>query len=264
MGAPRRTRRASANQSLKEAEQSVTEPTMIGQGAKAGRVLGIIPARAGSQGLPGKNTHMLAGRPMVAWTLDACRESAALDRVVVSTDDEAVAAIATEMGFPPPFRRPPELSGPTASVVDAIDHALTEIGGAWELVVLLQPTSPLRLGADIDGAVDLCRRTGAPAVIGVSPVLKPQTFYGRLAADGAFRANAPEPDEPVVINGAIYVGRPDILLKRRTFQGEGALGWSMPPEHGWDVDTAFDFAVCEALWPHVRGDRAAPLDSVRR
>lgn len=237
---------------------------MIGQGANAGRVLGIVPARAGSQGLPGKNTRPLAGRPMIAWTLEACREATVLDQVVVSTDDEAVIRIATEMGFPPPFRRPEHLSGPDASVIDAIEHALTTLGHRWDYVVLLQPTSPLRLGSDIDGAVRLCHETGAPSVIGVSPVLKPQTFYGRLKSDGGFRANTPEPDEPVVINGAVYVGRPEVLLEHRTFQGEGVLGWCMSPERGWDVDTAFDFLVCEALWPYVRGQAAAGLDSVRR
>ena len=77
-------------------------------------------------------------------------------------------------------------------------------------------------------------------------------------------ATPPEPDEPVVINGALYVGRPDVLRQRRSFQGEGTLGWSMPPERGWDVDTAFDFLVCEALWPHVRSGSASTLDSVRR
>ena len=183
---------------------------------------------------------------------------------VLLTDDEAVAEVATALGYPPPFRRPAPLSGPRASVIDAVAHALQTIGGRWDYVVLLQPTSPLRLGADIDGAVRLCHQTGAPAVVGVSPVLKPQSFYGRLASDGGFRPNPPEPDEPVVINGAVYVGRPELLLQRRTFQGPGTLGWLMPPERGWDVDTTFDFTVCEALWPHVRGQGAGPLDSVRR
>jgi N-acylneuraminate cytidylyltransferase len=237
---------------------------MIGQGANAGRVLGIVPARAGSQGLPGKNTRTLAGRPMIAWTLEACREATVLDQVVVSTDDDAVAEVAREMGMEPPFRRPAALSGPDASVIDAVAHALATLGGRWDYVVLLQPTSPLRLGTDIDGAVRLCHEAGAPSVIGVSPVLKPQTFYGRLSADGRFRADDARPDEQVVINGAIYVGRPDRLLERRSFQGEGTLGWPMPPERGWDVDTAFDFLVCEALWPHVRGGRPGSLDSVRR
>lgn len=237
---------------------------MIGEGQTAGRVLGIVPARAGSLGLPGKNTRPLAGRPMVAWTLEACRESMVLDRVVVSTDDAAVAAVAAQMGYPPPFARPAALSGPEASIIDAIDHALTTLGEAFDYVVLLQPTSPLRLGRDIDAAVALCHSTGKPSVLGVSPVLKPQTFYGRVHGDARFEADAARSGEPVVINGAVYVGRPDILLQRRSFQGDDALAYIMPPERGWDVDTAFDFAICEALWPHVRGPDAAPLNSVRR
>lgn len=237
---------------------------MIGEGASAGRVLGLVPARAGSQGLPGKNVRPLAGKPMVAWTLEACREASVLDQVVVSTDDEAVAAIATETGFPPPFRRPDHLSGPQASVIDAVEHALLTLGGTWDYIVLLQPTSPLRLGADIDAAVRLCHDSGASAVIGVSPVLKPQTFYGRVGDDGLFRQDEARPDEPVAINGAVYVGRPESLLERRTFIGPDTLAHVMPPERGWDVDTAFDFAVCEALWPHVRGEAAGPLESVRR
>ncbi len=237
---------------------------MIGEGASAGRVLGLVPARAGSLGLPGKNTRPLAGRPMVAWTLEACRESRVLDRVVVSTDDPAVAAVAAEMGFPPPFRRPDALSGPAASVIDAVAHALETIGGVWDYVVLLQPTSPLRIGADIDAAVALCHSSGASAVIGVSPVLKPQTFYGRVDRQGLYRPDSARPDEPVVVNGAVYVGRPDVLLDRRSFAGPDTRALVMPPERGWDVDTAFDFAVCEALWPHVRGEAAGPLDSVRR
>ena len=237
---------------------------MIGEGVSAGRVLALVPARAGSQGLPGKNVRLLAGRPMVAWTLEACRQSRSLDQVVVSTDDEAVAAVATQMGFPPPFRRPDHLSGPEASVIDAVAHALEAVGGAWDYVVLLQPTSPLRLGADIDAAVRLCHDSGVSSVIGVSPVLKPQTFHGRVDAAGAFRPDEPRLDEPVIINGAVYVGRPDILLDRRSFVGPDTLAHVMPPERGWDIDTAFDFAICEALWPHVRGEAAAPLDSIRR
>ena len=237
---------------------------MIGEGATAGRVLALVPARAGSQGLPGKNVRSLAGRPMTAWTLEACRESLVLDRVVVSTDDEDVAAVATEMGFPPPFRRPAHLSGPQASVIDAVAHALEAVGGAWDYVVLLQPTSPLRLGADIDAAVRLCHDSAASSVIAVSPMLKPQTFYGGVDAAGLFRPEEPRADEQVVINGAVYVGRPDSLLARRSFVGPDTLAYVMPPERGWDVDTAFDFAVCEALWPHVRGEGAGPLDSLRR
>ena len=214
------------------------------------RVLGLVPARAGSQGLPGKNLRPLAGRPMIGWTLLAGQASATLDRLVVTTDDEAVIALAEAMGVEA-LRRPTELASASASVVDAIDHALSTIGGDWDYVVLLQPTSPLRTAADIDGAVALCHVRSAPSVIGVSPMPKPPGFYGSIDADGLWKRNDLTTDEAVIINGAIYVGRPDNLARDRSFQSEGALAWSMPPERGWDVDTLFDFIVCEALWPHV-------------
>lgn len=212
------------------------------------RVLAIVPARGGSQRLIAKNARPLAGRPMVAWTLEAARGSALIDHLVVSTDDPAVAATAAEMGWPPPFMRPDHLSGATASVYDAIEHALEQVGGRWDYVVLLQPTSPLRTAADIDGAVRLCDETGAPAVIGVSPLPKPAAFYGRVDAEGRYSPGGVD-DRTVVVNGAVYVGRPDLLLRDRTFQSEGALAWSMPFERSWDVDTPAEFAVCEALFP---------------
>ena len=227
------------------------------------RVLGLVPARAGSLGLPGKNVRPLAGRPMIGWTLEAGQGAVTLDRLVVSTDDEAVIGVAETMGVET-MRRPESLAGPTASVIDAIAHALETVGGTWDYVVLLQPTSPLRAAADIDGAVRLCHESGAPSVIGVSPMPKPQSFYGRIEADGVYRPNPPLPDEAVILNGAVYVGRPQILLRDRTFQSPDALAWSMPPERGWDVDTLFDFVVCEALWPHVRGDESRSLGGVRR
>lgn len=213
------------------------------------RVLAVVPARSGSQRLPGKNSRPLCGRPMVAWTLEAAGASALVDRVVVSTDDPTVAAIATGMGYPPPFVRPARLSGATASVIDAIEHALETVGGVWDYVVLLQPTSPLRLADDIDEAIRLCDSRDAPAVIGVSPLPKPASFYGRLEAGNRFSPGQVDPDRTVVINGAIYVGRPEVLMRDRTFQSDGALAHLMPFERSWDVDTPEEFAVCEALFP---------------
>ena len=225
------------------------------------RVLGLVPARAGSQGLPGKNMRLLAGRPMIAWTLAAGQASTTIDRLVVTTDDDDVIAQATEMDVET-LRRPAELTGATASVIDAIDHALTRLSEDWEYVVLLQPTSPLRTAADIDGAVSLCHDCVAPSVIAVSPMPKPPGFYGSVSPDGLWVPNDPAADEAVIINGAVYVGRPEILLRDRSFQSDGTLTWTMPPERGWDVDTLFDFAVCEALWPRVQAGEA--LGGVRR
>jgi CMP-N,N'-diacetyllegionaminic acid synthase len=186
---------------------------------------------------------------MVAWTLEAARESRLIDHLVVSTDDPAVAATAAEMGWPPPFMRPAHLSGAAASVIDAIEHALHEIGGDWDYVVLLQPTSPLRTSEDIDRAIRLCDETGAPAVLGVSPLPKPPSFYGRLEPNGVYLPGGLELERTVVINGAVYVGRPEVLLRDRTFQSAGAQAYVMPFERSWDVDTPAEFAVCEGLFP---------------
>jgi len=227
------------------------------------RLLGIIPARAGSQGLPGKNLRLLAGRPMTQWTIDAGLASQTLDHLVVSTDDPGVVALSRQAGVQV-VDRPDHLAGPQASVMDAVAHTLGVLGEKWDYVVLLQPTSPLRTQVDIDAAVRLCHERAAPSVIGVSPMLKPASFYGRIDADGAFQRAPPQKDVAVVVNGAIYVGRPETMFARGGFVGPGTLAHVMRPECGWDIDTAFDFAVCEALWPHVRGGAAQPLDSIRR
>ena len=184
----------------------------------------------------------------MGWTLEAARASELIDQLVVSTDDPAVAAIAAKLGYAPPFMRPDHLSDATASVIDAIEHALGQIGGRWDYVVLLQPTSPLRTAADIDGAIRLCDESGAPAVIGVSPLPKPPAFYGRVDAEGRFKAGGADFESSGVVNGAIYVGRPDVLRRDRTFQSRGVRAYPMPFERGWDVDTAAEFAVCEALF----------------
>lgn len=211
-----------------------------------GRVIGVIPARSGSERLPGKNLKPLAGSPMIAWTIKAAQAARALDRLAVTTDDEAVIRLAEQMGAPW-VRRPPALAGPEASVVDAVEHALAQIGEAFDLVVLLQPTSPLRTAADIDGAVALARNGGVAAVIGVSRLPKPVSFYGAMDDQRRFGPAPAGLDSVVVINGAIYVAPADDLIRARTFRLPRAAVWEMPPERGWDVDTAADFAVCEAL-----------------
>jgi N-acylneuraminate cytidylyltransferase len=217
------------------------------------RVIGIIPARAGSRRMIGKNTRMLAGRPMIGWTLAAARASQVLDRVVVSSDDPAVLELAAEMGCPAPFVRPAALSGPEASVIDAVEHALGQVGGVWDYVVLLQPTSPLRRAEDIDAAVSLAESAGAPAVVSVSPLSKPAAFHVQMQPGGRLQ---PPPDSlgnTCVVNGAVYVARPDRLWRERSFRPEGTVGYVMPVERGWDVDTADEFAACEA---RLRADMA--------
>ena len=207
------------------------------------RALGLIPARAGSERLRGKNTRPFAGRPLVDWTLDAALGSGLLETVAVTTDDPGVAALASARDVTV-IDRPAELAGSDASIYDAIAHALGVLGADWDYLVLLQPTSPLRTAADIDGALALCHARAAPAVLAVSPLIKPPAFHRRLREDVIGPAG--DLDDLVVVNGAIYVGRPDRLLVERRFDVPGALAWPMPVERGWDIDTAAEFAAAEA------------------
>jgi CMP-N,N'-diacetyllegionaminic acid synthase len=128
------------------------------------KVLALIPARGGSQGLPGKNILPVRGRPLLAWSVDAARGSRRVDRVVLSSEDEAVIAAARACGCDVPFRRPYALASDTAPTIDVVLHALDALPG-YDVVVLLQPTSPLRTVADIDGACVRFATSGAPACV---------------------------------------------------------------------------------------------------
>jgi N-acylneuraminate cytidylyltransferase len=209
-------------------------------------VIAIIPARAGSVRLPGKNMLPLAGKPMVQWTLEAALGARSLNRILVSSDDEAVLALAESMGGMTALRRPAELAGSEASSMDVVRHALHVTGGRWDQVVLIQPTSPLRTAFDVDEAVTRCRKAGAPALISVSPPAKPAAFHASLTVDGRLE-DLPSSERIREINGAVYVGRPDVVLEAGTFRIAGGLGWEMPADRAWDVDTAEDFAACESI-----------------
>lgn len=218
-------------------------------------IIGVIPARAGSRRLPGKNLRPMAGRPMMGWTLEAARASSALDRLLVTSDDEAVLDYARAEGVEA-VRRPASLAGDDSPVADAVLHALEAAGGGWTHVVLLQPTSPLRRAGDIDAAVALCLSRGAAAVVSAAPALEPAGFHHRLDRTGVLAPLEPQAAgaAPVVrLNGAVYVVRTETLRRERSFRPPGALAWLMPPERSWDVDSLEEFAACEA---RLRADGA--------
>jgi CMP-N,N'-diacetyllegionaminic acid synthase len=137
------------------------------------RVLGIVPARAGSKGVPGKNIRPLAGRTLLDYTAAAARESGVLDRIVLSTDSEEIADAGKRAGIEVPFLRPAALAADDTPMLPVIQHAIDTLAGeGWdaEIVVLLQPTSPLRAPAHVREAVDLLRTSGADSVVTVVEV----------------------------------------------------------------------------------------------
>src|SRR5687767_5058839 len=178
----------------------------------ARRVLAVIVARGGSQGLPGKNILPIAGRPLLAWTIDAARAARSIDRTILSSDDEAIIAAARGCGCEVPFRRPAELATDTATAVDVVLHALDNVS-EYDVVVLLQPTSPLRTAADIDAACAQLAASGAPSCVSVC--MAEQSPYWMYRLNGSRRleplleaptgATRRQDLPPVyVLNGAIY------------------------------------------------------------
>jgi CMP-N-acetylneuraminic acid synthetase len=133
-------------------------------------VLAIVPARAGSKGVPGKNIRPLLGRPLLEYTAEAARESGVIDRAIVSTDSEQIAEVGRRAGLEVPFLRPPSLATDDTPMLPVIQHAVAALdAGGWraDIVVLLQPTSPLRRPAHVRDAVRLLRETHADSVVTV-------------------------------------------------------------------------------------------------
>jgi N-acylneuraminate cytidylyltransferase len=226
------------------------------------RVLAVITGRGGSKGLPRKNVLEVGGRPMVAWSVLAAKASRYLDRVVLSSDDPEIIAAAGEAGCDVPFVRPPELATDDASIADVVLHALDTVGESFDIVVLLQATSPLRSAADIDGTLEMLERSGAPACLTVTPPAKPPYWMVRVAADGRM-SRVVEPPGPAdrrqqlpavyAFNGAVYAVRVDEFRLHRSFNGPGTLAYVMPPERSVDVDTRMDLLLARAL---MAGDDA--------
>ena len=133
-------------------------------------VLGLVPARGGSKGVPGKNVRVLGGHPLLAYTARAARDSGVLDRIVLSTDAPDIAALGRELGLDVPFVRPRDLAADDTPMLPVVNHAiawLSETGWQTEILVLLQPTSPLRQPSHIRQAVAMLRETGADSIVSV-------------------------------------------------------------------------------------------------
>ena len=225
------------------------------------RVLAIVPARAGSKGLPGKNIRPLAGKPLLAWPIAAARASAHVDRVIISTDDQGFADIAVAHGADAPFLRPAELASDTAPSIDFILHAvdaLAEAGDAYDYVVLLEPTSPLTEGSDVDAALKQLIAADADAIVGVSKLeaVHP-AFAVRKDGQGAITPYASasfgemprrQDIEPLfALDGALYISTVEALRRERGFCHERTLGYESARYKAQEVDDLVDFICIEAI-----------------
>jgi len=231
--------------------------------------LGVIAARGGSKGLPGKNLRPLAGLPLIVHTIRAAQGSHLLHELLVTTDDPAIADTAREAGAAVPFLRPPELATDAIPIWPAVLHATEQweklAGHAADAVVLLQPTSPLRTAADIDACIarfwesdaDVCSSVVAThdspyfnmvePIPGSSDLVQPCT---PVMADRSRRQEAPT---VYAINGAIYVVRRVVLQGlQNQFRVGRYVAYEMPKERSVDIDGPSDLEFAEWLLARAR------------
>jgi CMP-N,N'-diacetyllegionaminic acid synthase len=214
------------------------------------RTLGLIPARGGSKSVPRKNVRGLAGKPVLAWTVEVALASPALERVVVSTDDEEIADVARACGAEV-LARPAELAQDETPDLPVYRHALARLDDAYDAVAWLRPTAPLRTPDDVEAAVRLLAETGADAVRSVCEAEHNPYWMARLEAGRLVPLLDDVPPRrqllpPVYrLNGAVDVAR-CASVGNELFGGD-VRAYVMPPERSVDLDTELDFLLAEAL-----------------
>ena len=220
--------------------------------------IAIISARSGSKGLKDKNIRNLAGKPLMAYSIEAALKSNCFDSVMVSTDSERYAEIGRKYGAEVPFLRSPVTSSDTASswdVVEEVLHGYEKMGKSYETFCLLQPTSPLRTVDDIMSAYKLFEEKHSIAVISMTELEHPiewcgmideslslDGFHGR--SEGGRRQDFKKTYRP---NGAIYIVSISEFRKDRFLYRNGSFAYIMPQQRSWDIDTEIDFMMAEML-----------------
>lgn len=230
-------------------------------------MLAIIPARGGSKGLPGKNVRLLAGKPLIAYTIQSALESREVSRVVVSTDSEEIAGIAREYGADIPFMRPAELASDNASAMDTyiytVDRISNENNTPISEFVVLQPTSPLRMPENIDDAIELFYAKKADSVISMTEEFHPPVWAKRMDSEGRLTNYFDQPDTlanrqvlptAYMPNGSIYVFRAEILKEKRNYYTENTYAYLMPKLRSVDIDDIYDFEFAEYLIRKLHGN----------
>jgi len=222
-------------------------------------ILGVIPARGGSRGIPSKNLALLAGRPLLAYTADAVKASTRLTRTIVSTDDERIAECAKSLGLDVPFMRPSSLAADDVPMLPVLQHALDTLkadGFAADIVVLLQPTSPLRRGEHIDAAVDWLERTAADSVVSVvevphqfNPMSVMRIEEGLLKPflDGPTITRRQDKPRLFARNGPAVLAVRAAVITEGSLYGKTSWPLGMSAEDSLDIDTPLDLRLVESI-----------------
>lgn len=221
-------------------------------------VLALLTARGGSKGVPGKNIRPLAGKPLIAWSVEAARASRYVDRTIVSTDSDAIAAAVEAAGGEAPFRRPAELAGDLAKQEDAILHAMAWVqrhDRAYDVILVLAPTTPLRDAAEIDAALELLvHHPKARAVFSVRECDHSPLFANRLPTDKSLANFVPEElklknrqELPTYyrLSGSVALAYWDHFRAEGSFLTSATYAYVTDSRKGLDIDTMADFLLAD-------------------
>lgn len=224
------------------------------------RVLALIPARSGSKGLPGKNIKPIAGKPLIAWSIEQGIKSDFIDEVIVSTDSNEIAKIAAKYGATIPFIRPANLSNDRAKTMDVILHAIKYYdlqNTPFDILVLLEPTSPQRDNLDIDTSLEMLENSNsAESIVGISKIeschpeflVSLQDGFLQSYLDNGFRVSRRQDiDDLFFYEGSIYASYTHSLVSRKNFYHDRTLGYVVPKWKSFEIDDLTDFIIVEAL-----------------
>lgn len=231
-------------------------------------ILALIPARGGSKGLPGKNIKLLLGKPLIAWTIEQALDSKYLDKVIVSTDDQKIAAISKKYGAEVPFLRPKELARDDSPTIDTILYVLNYFGQKkifFDYLALLEPTSPLRKREDIDNGIKklIDNEKIANSLVSVgeialeSPFISKKVdkngyvkpFYEKKKMAATRRQDLPKAYFPY---GVIYLSKIDALKKYKTFYQKKTLPLFIKRKQNYEIDDMYDLICVEAILNHKK------------
>ena len=223
-------------------------------------VLAVIPARGGSKGLPGKNIKVINGKPLIAWSIDCALKSKYIDKVIVSTDSNKIASVSKKYKAEVPFLRPKKLSTDKASSIDVIIHCVDWLERKkkfYDLIVLLEPTSPLRDTKDIDKAIELLlKEKKAESIVGVCKVesahpdflVKLEKNFLRPYKENKFKTiRRQDISDLYFFEGSLYISYVESLKKHKTFYHKYTLSYEVPKWKSFELDDITDYYIIEAL-----------------
>ena len=233
------------------------------------KVLALIPARGGSKGIPRKNIKILGGKPLLYYTLESALQSKLIDTIMVSTEDVEIAEIAKSLGAQVPFMRPQELAQDNTSSLDVIKHVINSyevLGIKFDIICLLQPTSPYRPLGAIDRSIELLLNSEADSVISIKPIpheFNPHWTF-KLSNEGLLSISTGEckiisrrQELPPAFHrdGAIYISRISTIREKDSIYGDVILGYDMKSPYYLNIDTRKDWEYAEELFKMIKSNK---------